>query len=203
MTTTKESIARLAFSNIGISKVVTSIDTPTTLEEKLIAAIFDATRDYVLTDFPWPFATEFIELGDVDGDTDDPVNTDWVFTYALPEGCMTLRRLVPADGRGADRKIPFRIGRNADVPVIFTDEEDAVAEMTVSITDVTLFDAHFIEALAWRLAYKLAPIVSKDKTLVQTALGMYEREKQLAAVSALNQGQADPPADSSFITSRN
>ncbi len=202
MATTRESIARLALQNIGVSAKIVSISSPASLEEKTIAAIYETTRDYVLSDFPWPFAKEYIELGDVEGDSGDPVNSDWTFAYAIPQGCMTVRRIVPQEGRRSTRKIAFEIGRFSNQRVIFTDEADAVAEITIAIIDENLFDDHFVCAFAWRIAAQIAPALSKIKDAASACYQMYEVEKSRAEVRAENEKQPDPEPDSELIRAR-
>jgi hypothetical protein len=202
MAASRETIARQVLQNLGISTKVTSISNPQTAEEKSIAAVYETERDYVLADFPWPFATEFITLGAPDGDPADPVNTDWTFAYPIPEGYVTLRRLVPPEGRLCDRKIPHRIGRYVDRMVIFTDEIDAVAELTITIIDENLFDSHFIAALAWRIAGRIAPAHTKIKDAVVVCNNAYMFELGRAGVRALAEEQPDAEPESDFTRSR-
>ncbi len=202
MTATKETIARKALLNLGITVKVTSMTTPSTLEEKTIAGVYNTERDYVLGDFPWPFAKEYVELGDVDGSSTDPVNSDWTYAYAIPEGCITVRRLVPQEGRLSKRKIPFERGRHANTEVIFTDEEDAVAEITASISDDSLFDDHFVAAFAWRLAQTIAPSFPKLKDAVALCFQMYQAERDRSQVRSLSEAQPDAPQESKLTSDR-
>lgn len=85
--------------------------------------------------------------------------------------------------------------------VIYTNEEDAEIEYTVSIPDESEFDAMFVSMLAWRLGLKLAPL-SRMAGVVDLCTKGYELEKSKAERAALNEAQDDIPPEAEWIRER-
>lgn len=181
---------------------ITDIATGTTNEEKVLRDVYDHARDYVLAGFPWPFATEYVTLGLIEGTSADPVNGDWTFSYAYPAGCLKVRRLVGPERRQPTIPLAFAIGRNDEARVIFSDTEDAVAEITVRVSDEAQFDEMFVDALSWKLAELIAPSLSKIAGIVKTAQESYANALGLSRESSVNESQQSKPIDAEWILDR-
>jgi hypothetical protein len=200
---TKTQIGNLALQVIGCSQFVANVDTENSVEAKAIQLAFDDdARDYVLGDFPWPFATAYATLALVNGSTSSPANYDWTFAYRYPADCFHARRIVTSGGREETTPPPFRVGRDSQGRLIYTHQEDAQLEYTVRITDPTEFDSLFVCALQWRLAIRLAPALGRVKDIQTTATNMYAYEIQRAHAKALNEGQHEEPRDAAWIKGR-
>lgn len=191
-------IVNLALSRIGVATPISSIDDDTK-EATLAKRQWDTERDYVLRDFPWPFAKAYAELGLLTGSSDEPANHDWLFEYAQPADSLMIRRLTREGGRTGDTPIPFETGAG---DVIWTDEEDAHAEYTKRITDATKFDVMFASCLAWKLAASLVLPLARDPKLAEQALVAYLFEKAVAQSRARNERQEDPAPDAEWVSGR-
>jgi hypothetical protein len=289
---TKTEIGNLALINLGVSQTMTDIDTDDSPEAVVLRTIFTTERDWVLRDFPWPFATAYADLRLIGGNTNERASRDWVYVYQFPSDAIAVRRLVrdtigrtdmqpPAFARGRnfvftnedeDREMTLTTGAgwttsdtitvtcsesffneddigntirlvsgadvvsitivtyisatavsgtpNITVPaalrstavdtwserytgkLIWTDERDAHAEYTVSITDVTEFDADYVSMFAWRLAYKAAAALPRFKGSQDSCLKGYAIEKARVEVNAMLEGQKDAPPDAEWIRDR-
>jgi hypothetical protein len=200
--TSKTQIVNIALMRMGVSQSVANVDTENSREALSARLIFNDERDFVLRDFPWPFATAYAELGLGSGSATSPANRDWTFAYRYPSDCMFARRLVTENGRNDTNPPPFRLGRDAQGRLIFTNEQDAQLEYTASVTDAGEFDPLFVSMLAWRLAASMAPSLSRLKDMAKTALEMYAVDKSTAQARALNEQQQEQPAESEFISAR-
>lgn len=201
--TSKTQIVNIALMRIGVSKSVANVDTEQSREALSAKLIFDDEVDFVLRDFPWPFATAYADLGLVDGAADDPANRDWIFAYRYPSDCMFVRRVVRESvGRNDPTPASYRIGRDAQGKLIYTNEQDAQIEYTVDVTDPEEFDALFVSMLAWKLGASLAPSLSRIKDMATTCMQMYEIDKTKAQSRALNEQQQETPADAEWISAR-
>lgn len=200
--TSKTQITNLGLMRIGVSQSVANVDSENSREALSARLIFDDEVKYVLRDFPWPFATTYVALGLVDGAPEDPANGDWLYAYRYPSDCHFARRLVTEAGRNNASPPPFRIGRDSQGKLIYTNEADAVLEYTAQIDDPEEFDSLFVSMLAWRMAGSMAPSLSRIKDMAKTAMEMYEIDKSKAQSRALNEGQQEQPAESEFIRSR-
>lgn len=198
----KTQIVNVALMRIGVSKSVGNVETDSSREALSARLLFDDDRDFVLRDFPWPFATAYATLGLVGGSSSDHVNLDWTFSYRYPSDCMFVRRILTPSGRSETSPPAFRIGRDSQGKLIYTNEEDAQIEYTASITEPEEFDAMFSSMLSWKLAAGFSPSMSRIKDMAKTCMEMYEIEKVKAQSRALNEGQQEAQAESEFTAAR-
>jgi hypothetical protein len=61
----------------------------------------------------------------------------------------------------------------------------------------------FGDAFAWRLAYEIAPRLTKDAGVTDRALQMYEMAVQRAMASSLNEASPKDAQEDGFTASRN
>lgn len=199
----KTQIANIALARLGASKQLTNADTDTSREAIVVRTFFADDVEYVLRDFPWPWATSYVVLGLVGGTASAPVNRDWQYSYRYPSDAAFIRRLV-IDGKGRDdpSPAPFRIGRDSQGRLIFTDETAAEVEYTTRISDPSEFDSLFVSMLAWKLGAALAPSISRISGMAETCMQMYEIEKTKAQSRALNESQQMTPFEAELIRAR-
>jgi hypothetical protein len=201
----KALIANVACHRMGISRIIANVDTEQSQEAISIAAVFDHERDLVLRSWFWPWATAYATLALVDGSADDPFNDDWIYAYRYPSDCLFARRLVTSAGRlpssadqaliwGESRPPDFRVGRDAQGRLLYSNEADAVLEYTVRVTDVEEFDPLFVSLLAWRLVMAVGPALSRLEKIADTGLRGFLLEHPWASSVAANEQQA-PRAD--------
>lgn len=197
----KTYIGNLALLRLDQNQLMGDIDTDNSQAARTLKAIFNAERDYILRSFPWPWATTYEALGLV-SDPDEALNDDWYHAYRYPSGCLFARRLVTALGRQPATPVEFKVGRDDDGRLIYTNEEDAILEYTVRIEDAEEFDPTFVSLLAWRLAMTAGPSITRDVKLVEAAMRMYFYELSLATATAANEGQQPAPLDAPWIAER-
>lgn len=199
---TKTQIVNLALQRIGCSQFVANADSEDSTEARAARLAFDDERDYALRSFPWPFATAYATLGLVAGSSSSRVNYDWTFAYRHPPDCLEARRIVTPNGRKETVPPAFRIGRDSQGRLIYTDQEQAQLEYTIRIADAVEFDALFVSALAWRLAHVLAPALSRIEGKTEDALKMFLFDLSRAEAGAMNEGQSDEPPEAEWIRAR-
>jgi hypothetical protein len=195
-------IANLAYTRIGVTKQIANVDTERSPEAIAAKLIFEDERDYCLRDFPWPWATAYQTLGLVAGAPSAPVNTDWRYAYRYPSDCVFARRILSGRGRNDPNPIPFRIGRDEQGRLIYTNQEDAQLEYTARVEAIEEFDALFVSMLAWKMGASLSPGRSRIKGITEKCMDMYELDKSKAQSRALNEAQQDEPAESEAVRAR-
>jgi hypothetical protein len=199
----KTQIANMALSRIGVSKLIANVATETSREAIQSRLLMDEDIRYVLRDFPWPWATQYATLALVAGTSSENAVSDWRYAYRYPTDCLFARRIViPTVGRRDANPPPFRIGRDSQGKLIYTDEEDAELEFTADITSTEEFDALFVSMLAWKHGAALAPSLSRIKGMAESAMQMYELDKAKAQSRALNEGQQSEPIEAEAISAR-
>jgi hypothetical protein len=199
----KTAILNIALSRIGVSKQVANVDTENSLVAQTARTIIDEDIRYVLRDFPWPWATAYATLALVAGSASENAVSDWRYSYRMPADCLFARRIVvPTLGRNNANPPPYRIGRDVQGKLIYTNEEDAELEYTVAVTDAEEFDPMFVSQLAWKLGSGLGPSLSRIKGVSVACMEMYEIDKTKAQSRALNEGQQEVPIEAEGIRAR-
>ncbi len=157
-------ICNLALLRLGTRSSIASLSEGST-EANACAMAYPIIRDDVLCQHPWGFATRRNALAEL-GKAPLP----WWHRYAYPTDCLKARTILRAPG---DRMlVRFEVSGDQDesgnpMRVILTNRGGAVLIYTAAITTAALFDAPFIEALAWMMAAELAIALTGDKGIAQ------------------------------------
>ncbi|MBT5303863.1 MAG: hypothetical protein HOL31_02135 [Candidatus Scalindua sp.] len=158
--TSKVEICNLSMDHIG-GGVITNIDTPQTEQEIKCARWYDVTRRALLRAHPWAFAKARFQCS---RDTTDPEHS-WADAYNLPSNLLRLHFI------GDDSVIDFKGKYSLEGRQILMDNSAATSiniGYTKDETDVTKFDALFVDLLAveiaWRVsfAFNLKPSLKKE-----------------------------------------
>jgi len=156
---TKTQIVNLALLRLGVQQQLEDADTDTTTEALSARLIFDDERDYVLRDFPWPWARKYGALTLVGTDP----NSDWGFSYRYPPDCLAVRRIVTSLGRQQTDPPPFAIGRDG-------------AGVTKTITGATAANPVVITAVAHGLS-------NNDVVFISGVAGMTQLNNRVFTVA--------------------
>ncbi len=157
-TVTQVTIVNLALSHIAI-KAISSI-TDGSVAQVEVSKVWDFTLKETLRSFNWGFAKVQAAL------TVTTLYDPAVYTYAYiyPTGCEAIRKVNVQTSLDEAISGKYEIMYDSVLAArrIVTDIEDAYIEYTALVEDVTLFDSHFIAALARALASKLAVSLNGD-----------------------------------------
>src|SRR5690348_7183990 len=125
-------ICDLALSHLGIA-LRANLVTERSEAARACRAFYATARDQVLRDFPWPFATRTTDLALV---TAQPT-TEWAYAYRYPAAAVAFRRILTGATRldSQATRIPFRLARDDDGALVYTDQADAVGEWTERVED--------------------------------------------------------------------
>ena len=139
-------ICNIALTRLGHQQVTAL--TENTKQGRLCNLHYGPTRDAVLRAHPWNFAIKRATLAQ-DTFTADDLD-EYTYRYSLPTDCLKVIRtdldalnIVDVDYRIEGRKIA-------------TNEGSVFIEYIAQITDVSLYDALFVDLLAQRLSAELA-----------------------------------------------
>ncbi len=197
-------ICNMALSHLGVSTEIQNLETEKSKEAQACRRFYEPTRDEVLRDFAWPFATVIESLALV---ASEP-NTDWGYAYRYPADALTVRSLWSGYSRKETQttRIPYRISRDATGKLIYTDQvaANAVVEYTMKETDTERYPPDFVDALSLLLAAKIGPRVAGGDqfSLADRAFKMYWMRISEARANALNEEGQDQAPESQFITAR-
>lgn len=156
-------VVNLALVRIG-SRTIRNLASDQSREAQVARIVFEQELRSVLRDFSWPFATQYARLVLVGGTTSVAVNDDWQYSYRLPTDAVFVRRVVDASRRTYERQpAEYRTAIDITGGLLYTDQAITTAQpVTIEYTNrpagaVSIADALFKDALAWRLAWTMAP----------------------------------------------
>lgn len=197
MAQSETSICNMALVSAGTRTQIASLD-EASVAARTCKLFYDNTRDELLAEAQWTFANKFVTLALLTSLPGAPGNTDtggsqvwlstypapgWLYQYSYPEDCIALRWVIPQGQWGLflaqaqtngpwssleKIAVPFAIS-HADVTVINTNAQQAIAAYTARVTNPALFPQNFSTALAGRLAARLVIPLAGDKVLAQGA----------------------------------
>ncbi len=211
-------IANLALARLGDTANVSSFDPPEgSAQAEKCARFYPIARDSLLELHNWNFATKRETLALL-GEGDWAM---WAYTYALPADY--LKALAVLDPEASDDVTatvpPYQVGTSlyspqpfvietdplTDVPILLTNQQDALLRFTARVTDTSRFSPLFTDTLGWYLASYLAgPVIKGDtgmkvaQQMMQIAMGMLGK----AAVSDANTRLVQPTPTAPWIAGR-
>jgi hypothetical protein len=163
MATSEVTICNLALGKLGAGSII-SLDEEST-EARVCRLHYTQTRDEVLRSHRWNFAIKSEELVQ----TVEVPPFGWAFQYALPTDCLRILEMNSYDL--AQRPGTWEIeGR-----YLVTNDTSARVRYIRRITDCNLFDSLFVEALALRVASKIAMPLNGSMGMAESLLGQYEK----------------------------
>lgn len=197
----KVNICNTALSRIGISSFITDIE-ENSVEAAACRVVYDQSVERFLRDFHWPFAKAYADLTLVLDEESTSWKTDWAYRYRYPNAAVAVRRIVTAMGRREPVAAPYSIGRDSDGKLIYTDVENAVAEITHRETDPSLFDPMFASALSWHIAAEICMPLSAADNFRKQAMQGFVMDFEAAKRIAVNEDQSLRDIDTEFVNSR-
>lgn len=197
----KTEICNQAISHLAIGKEIGNVETERSQEAAACRRFYETTRDEVLRDFPWPFATSIVALAKV---ADNP-NDEWTISYRYPSDCLMMRRVLSGTRNDTqDTRVPNKVGQDASGLLIFCDRDSAQLEYTVRATDELRYPADFVSAFSLLLAAKVGKRLTGGDPfkLTERALQLYEIAISKAMKNALNEQTPDRTPESEFLRER-
>lgn len=195
----KIEICNMALSRIGASPIEAL--TEASEAARKCEQFYEHDRRVVLRRFPWPWATRRVELAQL---SETP--SDYQYAYRYPADCVCLRKVYAVEEDGHLRPLPdfvsYQIVGDGSGVALYTNEPRAVAEYTANVSDVSIMDDIFAEALSWKLASSIAFKLTGNAQIAQIATGEYERIFLTAAADAENEQNVKTPELNTFVVAR-
>ena len=215
MATSDVDVCNAALGKLGQDIVIAALSEQTK-HARAFNRVYERVRDYVLADFPWPFAIKADALS-----LDAQAVLGWTYRYSYPSDCLDALAVCTEDGvrmaraavvggcndrsAGMDARYDFEVQHGDQGTCIVTDLENAYLIYTSIVEDVGRYSPHFIEALSCRLAIEVAPVIAAE---VGLRLGPQLEQKYLAAksragVHALNESRDTLQPTTPSLAARN
>jgi hypothetical protein len=190
----KVDICNMALANVGHDAQIAELTDASRAAEQC-RLHYDAALRSVLVANDWGFARKTAELSQRAPDAPDR----WQYRYAIPGDCVAPRLLD--DGlrvRQREHVVPFEV-EGAD---ILADLVPASLVYTSLANVPGLYPQHFVDALAWELASRLAMPLTKNPKIKESVRGMAHFELLAAIGQDRMLGIVDLAPDSTVVTGR-
>ncbi len=221
-------ICNMSLAHLAIGKPIVSL-VDGSQNATICNLFYQQVVEEVLRDFPWPFAWRYAALTLVGGTEELPVNPDWQYSYRMPTDASAIHRLLTTQPntvsvdwdltapstnfRSDTSRIPFAVGSDDDGGLVFCDQPVVDATDTslalpqveyISETDVSLYAPDVAQAMAFKLAFYMAPALTGGDPfrLGARAAEMYEVTILKARGAASREHQNAPAPESEFIRVR-
>lgn len=166
---TQLDICNIALSNIGCLPIQSLTDSSES--SRLLLLNWERCLESVLREFPWSFATQVKYLNLT---PDEP--PDYRFAYYYPTDCLKIQMV----GEYVKHPARYEVRSNGVNKIIVTNAENALAKYTTKISDCTVFDPSFTEALTYKLAYEINNSKTGNAQQTQEMASRYQETLQKA-----------------------
>ncbi len=157
------SICNLALGELGAKSIMSLEDA--SAEGRACNRFYSQTRDEVLRAHQWNFATARTVLSQLE----EAPEFGWDYQYQLPSDFLRIRSLNDIDcWDGHDRY-------DIEGRTLLTDLDEANLRYIYRCTDGTLYDSLFVEALATKLAARIAAPLTGSQQLGLSLMQKYEQ----------------------------
>jgi len=166
-------IYNLALSHIGQKPVANTTD-ETQPEILACNTHFPSARDSVLAQIAFPFNSAPIELV-AHANIDSASIPGWGCFYTYPASTLAVWEVYSSANAttAVEKDFEVRYLPALSNKFICTDETSAYANTSYLVTDYTLWDDRFIEAVSFKLAASIAIPITGDKDLALTMRDMF------------------------------
>lgn len=190
-------ICNLALFRVGAETITDIYENSRPAE--VCRLFFPIARDSILRDHDWGFARFEANLAEL---SETASGYDYVYLY--PSDCIKIRKLYNASEAYIGDDIPITMGVDStkNNRTILTNVSQAKAIYTARIENSTLFDAMFVDALAWRLASDLCEPLRTDSQKGARFLEIYQRMISSSAMEDSHEDKIKPEITSSLERSR-
>lgn len=190
----KIDIINLALANLSNGNMVQDLS-ENTPEAAQAAAHWDVVVDSLLAEYPWAFATRTESLACLGHEGTD-------YAWAYPDDCTRILRICAA---GTNTPESFTILRSRDnrKRMIMAAAPTAVATYITRDVPASDMPAHFVNALAWKLAAELALAKRADPSLATACLQAYEVYLEQAKLRDAREAGPHPRRPGKWLRVRN
>lgn len=175
-------ICNIALGILGVGKIM-SLDQRKP-EAEACATVYSMVRDAMLSEFNWRFATQDVRLMPLS----EEVIGVWGHVYASPVDCLRVQMVIDPNGYELDGA-PFTIGFEGRV---YTDIPNAIARVTMRVTNEGAYPPHFIDAFSKRLAVELAGTLQNVANRMEYAANLYNIAADAAMTVDAGLGKPKP-----------
>lgn len=199
-TYSETSICNIALANLKQAVRLDNLDSDTGVFAIDCRLFYPLVLQELLEAFEWPLQEKYKTLQLI---TADP-NIQWGYEYLYPVDCAApIELVISTRVLYPHNKPPYLVAHNDDsAKVIWTDCVNAVLKYTSNYSNENQYSAHFIDALSWKLAWRLVPTLTKSNITQREAQSEYNKAFNLAKAQAMSKNQQEQDPENDIAASR-
>lgn len=199
---TKIEICNMALFHLGTTIAIQDINEKTK-EAKALKVFYGTALEACCRDFTWQFTKQIVKLQLVEENPND----EWQYSYRYPNNANLIKRILHPGSRDDTymERVPFDQSSDSSGKLIFCDQPEAYAEISVTPINESFFHADFVLAFSYRLAFYIAPSLTGGNAftgLGDSMMAKYLNELAIAKRNSANERQKDPEKPSSLELAR-
>jgi hypothetical protein len=163
MSASETTICNQALGKLGVPRII-DLDEESTAA-RICRLHYSETRDEVLRHHRWNFAIKRVELTLLS----TPPAFGWGYQFELPTDCL---RVIEVNNWDLSRR---QGAWEIEGKVLLSRYSTALIRYIARIEDANKFDSLFVEALALKLAAKIAMPINGSSDMMEKFLGEYEK----------------------------
>ncbi|MCD8272418.1 hypothetical protein [Akkermansia sp.] len=166
----------MALGFIGTRTIASSNEnTPEAIQCELF---WNNARRSALRDYPYPFAQERVNLALL-AEFPEEYENEWQYAYSWPNKALKVHRIHSQGKENRLHKEKYVVRVINNLTTILCDTENALAETTKDVTEVSLWDDMFVHNMARKLACLIAvPLLKNNSQKVQECEQLYAMQIQ-------------------------
>lgn len=160
---------------------------------------WDTSRRTALRSYPWRWAQRRAQLAQVP--MPELYKNEWDCAYTLPDKFLRLHR-VSSMGNPTYKPKWLLVAKDDGTPLILSNVENAIADFTADVTDISRWDDAFIKTMSLRLACDIAVALLKNNTGKIQELEQRYQASMPAAKDANTNDNNPPVRPDSWLVAR-
>jgi hypothetical protein len=189
--TTETQIINSALNKMGAERIL-SIDDNSD-RARLMKNQYYIKRDELLRMHPWRFSTAYVQLAAI---TKPAAVFDFDYAYQLPSNCARVfKTSLPSSAKWSEIEGGLLV-------TDYLDSDGLRVKYGKIITDVTKYDASFVELLAWFLAADTVYAITQSRQAASDAQATFDRMLTTARSYSAQVGSGDVVVADDWVNAR-
>jgi len=179
-------IVNYAFSLLGANRIASFTDADNSTEAGLASAMYEQSRNELISMHTWKFATHTVELAQISG---TPL-FDYDNIFQLPTDLMKMV--------GLSSKYPYKMYGNK----MYTNYTTPKITYIKKVTDSSEFSQQFTNALIAKLAYEFCFTLTNSASLTSTRATLFNESLKYNKASDAQQQASEQDINYTWLNAR-
>jgi hypothetical protein len=179
-------VCNLALVRVN-QNTISSLEEDTSIQAQLCRLVFDHSKECILSQYPWSFATKENDLA-----RDVNVITNYSFVYFLPEDFLRLIALYDGNYRELIALTAYKPAYEIQSGRLLTDVSPCIMKYTYNLQEIPKMSPLFIDAMVLDIAIRITKVLNDSSTYLQQLEQDFSLTFEKAKIEDARQKQLPP-----------